>query len=1830
MSNIFLRALRRKGGRRGLKRKSRRQRGAASSRGSSCGGGFVAGGFRPTRDEVLVERLRNYREWLEGQKDGKAVWESIFEPLMLEVQRQLLRGTADRTFRKWLQAFMSMKAWNKLMHALNGNILPVGWTDVDDVRHGILVVRNHCRDNHVAPDVFEDLKYLVMDTIPMPSLQLGEAGPDEWANFSFIEMFSRIFGYVDDISRLYTFHLVDDYIFDPEELLHVLKDMFYSQPRYGDCDVPRLDELVSNIGEKGNAFAAMEVILRFIFFSWDDISVHGLLSDDPESVELQAQIIADFVSAGFDELLVQHSLRAEIATVGFDKSTLSNKSYLTAKTIFEGYMAFREHAFVLLERFDLWLDWFKYYIIEHNIVPLFLVTAIIDFATKLTAHMSRGVAVVVGAIIEFADQVSQDNHVVRTLGAVMYSLLDVVDVQHRTNPKPVWALLIKSQKGRLPPSLMRLIDAQVTSYQTPVSYNNWAGFMIGKLNDAGADVGRLSALPPTRGLFYPTSTFGNPDSMDYIKGFEVAIRKTKFEENRIRQAIMGDAPLGIDAAWTATAESMGASLNRYTVPRPVMPIEVKAKIHEAADALFDDYPELYDRPASMSVAAVMAATEWKYSAGLPFIPAIKKRQELKNSPWYGHIRIAVDNILSSTEWPGVALHGFPKNQVVTLEKIIKDPAAMRTVTAGDRLTAIAVNTRMMEVSKRPPSMDSYVVNMIPRREGALQPVFEHLAKKPYQYAGDAFRFDSTVPDEVATIGSVRLYERGVEGWWNERALVSFVEAYYQSLCRGLIVNLYDGTVITKTGGGGTGSAQTSANNRDWVRIILRASFSLCYHMPCSDYLAHVNETNAADDIRVSIDDEIEARDPGLREWAATMLSEFGITFTFSKAGVGDPYLHLKPLLPSEIDPDMYNGVHVDVPDYPLSHDPQRLLTVRSEHRADRMKGNPIVQAHVIVAQDVSHLMLTAHNPFLYHDIVEEWIDASDQFLRCVFDTVEFRLDYNEDGTRIVHAAVELVSGFSKRLIKQSRYGGRRTKIVRDGWLNAQADAARNWIKSSRIKSYREVFYLWVKPEVPDRVTPSALKYYKIRGSIPYFSDVFDALRRVRNVIFKLEDIVPKALLRAEPEDTSIILSRPFLTNSMVVERFIYMQFVYREKRVPTDSEMFQLIRISPFAGACDGLAFCLALRDPAFRQMLARYEPIDRDRTTMRMLWFCIIYSSIDFIIARLLQLRVFGTALLFFFLVVRDLDWLYAILGLCYWLGTGTASQYISNMMPRDKYLVQKQVAAVCTQLVPTFLDNVIPGIHSFSQFLPAAVLALSAGYKAKIVASGAAYRVLTGQSNRWAMPVRQIMESWTKWGDLAVVQPIVMVVAGVGTGKSTSLYATFFDMSPINRIFSVVPTNLMVGAYKNPFVAPDNIHRVFAGDPIPPFQRGQVIVMTAGYFSVISSEITTIGQNDLVVIDEPHYDQTEQHLAYVFCQMMQLQRGPRILLTTATPRGRLCRNFIGRSLEVPGERRFVTERYPIELPDPRFISRPDMSQLVSTTLSIVPADARVLVHHPSLEVCHDIASGMRAIARQCTVVSSMSPVVPSEGSIVATSIVEVGVNIDPPADVLLTFGVGLIPQPRSRVGATGFSVRTDSFDAYYELVQQPLTQAQFTQLCGRVGREKEAIIFSPSFAGMGNEGVVIDNPVPILADWGKLTLLKQTMVLEVRIVPEHPSPHNILDFFVFKDDIQRHEIARAQRAAMMLALASSLNGWNHAVEAVENYRINPEADRAIKYIDRFAQRLGWYSFLSRSGIQSYRVDAQMVGLRYQYNNQQTIIWGAYPICCNSILTHCFDYNVR
>jgi len=183
MSNVFLRALRRKGGRRGLKRKSRRQRKAASSRGSSCGGGFVAGGFRPIRDEVLVERLRNYREWLESQKGGKAVWESIFETLMLEVQRQLLSGTVDRTFRKWLQSFMSMKAWNKLMHALNGNIFSYLVSIGVTLLRG-LIVRPFRQQVKISDSEILDIALQVLPSSEFVLASLDRYVPDDFDDLS--------------------------------------------------------------------------------------------------------------------------------------------------------------------------------------------------------------------------------------------------------------------------------------------------------------------------------------------------------------------------------------------------------------------------------------------------------------------------------------------------------------------------------------------------------------------------------------------------------------------------------------------------------------------------------------------------------------------------------------------------------------------------------------------------------------------------------------------------------------------------------------------------------------------------------------------------------------------------------------------------------------------------------------------------------------------------------------------------------------------------------------------------------------------------------------------------------------------------------------------------------------------------------------------------------------------------------------------------------------------------------------------------------------------------------------------------------------------------------------------------------------------------------------------------------------------------------------------------------------------------------------------------------------------------------------------------------------
>lgn len=1239
--------------------------------------------------------------------------------------------------------------------------------------------------------------------------------------------------------------------------------------------------------------------------------------------------------------------------------------------------------------------------------PVHVLEALGRMIERVSAAISLLGQLVMGAIFTYLEKYAgydQD----RLVGIISMGLdfMSLVDPRHRLNTKPVWALLWYKTRAKMTRAEETFYSIAHATFRPSADYADWSNRMASLMDGIdGAETSKLSRSGPARQVFYPKKTFGLKEYEDLVTDKDVEWVETIRERKRLMDSLRAGNEMAIDQAWLSNAANATASLSRYTVPRPEVTPESELKIIESADAIFERYPELYENPQPMSVGAVMAASKWKYSAGLPFLPFIRKRATLRQTAWFTAIHQAAENILQTGDWPEVGFHAFPKAQVVSLSKL-EDRSALRTVTAGDRITLTAVNTLLLESSKRVAPVDYLVFNQLPRREGAFQEVVNAFNERPHFASGDGRRFDATVVEEVATVGSVRLYERGVEqgGHYNDRAAISAVKAYYHAVCRGLIVNLEDGSVIFKTGGGGTGSARTTPDNRDWTRIVLVCGWSFATGRPCSEFWDHVTLGNASDDIFLSFDDETARI---LEDWKNQMFVRYGVDFSFQREERVENILHMIAVPEDRVDTDMYFKAEVALPDAPLMHNPARLLLMRSAYRSDRMSTSLVKSCTYLAEQAIGHSYLTAHSPETYSLLAQDYAEATTSFLSTAFVDVTATSSTNRNG-HIVSMVIEVNGKVPDKVFRRLK---RWSPGLTDSEIhNRYQNMARSWLKKRRFPSYEKVFTSWVTPEDWASNRPAVKRWSAVAKGARYMTPWADMIRLGLVTFHNWLDRVPQGLKELTAEAAPLSLARPFESYDYIVELFIFRHAIDDLGRFPTDSEMRARIRESPFASATDTSSFLIRMSSPDVAQAWAARDKsslpehlkehfVSDDAVAGRVIAMMAWYTLVDVVINAAVSTRFLGVFVLVFIYWTKHLDMVYSLLGLLFWIGAGKASLAISSVQPRDKYIVQKQLAAVLASVTPRLFTDHFRGLWGCLFYLSSFVDALSLLWHVRTIVANNVTKVLSQDTNPW-IPVLGGLHL-DRAPNLARVH--VLLTGGTGLGKSTSMIATIHLQFGVRAIALVVPYRVLVQQYTNDFLDTDKIRLLNAGEELGVSQITGVVVMDTAKF--LALDIDEKRRFDLVIFDEAHIPDGNLAVA--------LNDQPlRVMCVTATPSPENIQWANGSIIDAPTIHRFERKEVALEVSMLEALSRVD-------EFTESPTD-RVLILHPLLSTVELLFAAASGITSRVALMSSTKTHEHGDYRFLfATSVADNGINILPSPDLVIDSGAEFafeLPPPAGR----------------------------------------------------------------------------------------------------------------------------------------------------------------------------------------------------------------------
>nr|UCR95333.1 polyprotein [Sclerotinia sclerotiorum hypovirus 9] len=544
------------------------------------------------------------------------------------------------------------------------------------------------------------------------------------------------------------------------------------------------------------------------------------------------------------------------------------------------------------------------------------------------------------------------------------------------------------------------------------------------------------------------------------------------------------------------------------------------------------------------------------------------------------------------------------------------------------------------------------------------------------------------------------------------------------------------------------------------------------------------------------------------------------------------------------------------------------------------------------------------------------------------------------------------------------------------------------------------------------------------------------LREGVDWLFMMTDAIPDSWSKKFQPSIDMLYAEPtFYTHNCYTETFVYLKLL----KEYTDSEIsFSMfndrLMESPYAGTCDPYAFWHKLKDPVFRQTI-----IDSGQEKYQGMVFLIslLYACTSFMEMYVIyQIPVIAQLYQLYMWTFIGLNKVYGLSNTMYWHSTGKSSRVISRLMPRDPYIVSKRACAFLIDLFPASLGYTVfvplRVLDLFPIFLEAFAKFWYVGFEIKNPESKT-----TTKDNPWlaytSSYLQALRESPTK---------AVYIDAKTSTGKSSYFVAAinhYKEQHGFKKIWVLEPTRILHANVSVPFQP--SMQYLNKGVRLDP--SADIYVSTYGHARM--GRIGEIGPNDVVLFDEFHKLDGDILLALEQIQCYKF------LLSATT----VDISFLQGSpyFKVPIEQRHPTTIYQMEedmdVVQMYHLAHQRHEQLCDRALIIVPTKKMAQQAKEALSYKYKGFCDF-------TVVSKDQRIVPDHGCIIATPYVETGVDMKPPAKILIDSGI---------------TVKIDRGKFVHPL---PKTDKDSnTQRIGRVGRLQEGIVYQNPGAGEGPDTV-------------------------------------------------------------------------------------------------------------------------------------------------------------
>lgn len=1035
--------------------------------------------------------------------------------------------------------------------------------------------------------------------------------------------------------------------------------------------------------------------------------------------------------------------------------------------------------------------------------------------------------------------------------------------------------------------------------------------------------------------------------------FRRRVNRNPYVDTYLQTALPESFGMGHDASSIACKEIMLASLARYNKSGFVDAL-IDEDVNKMVEVMFKRNPGMYE---NATIADPYRLTKRflkfkKYSAGLPFTyegSGIKSRADLRKA---GMLRPIVDAALApyiTGKWYPALAHSFPKSQVIAVDKIVANPAKMRTVVATSGINNVQQGVFNFDLNNRHDFMSSNEKVAMPLSGSHMLNVFVDLKDKPHLYSADVTAMDSVISDGVFKV-IAGLRKKGFENHPAHETISKHIECAIEQTKHAYVINLigekldefvlpteYEaidastwnalrevsrlpcfiehetapGGVLHKQYGGSTGDSNVTFNNTKALPIILMYSFCKANNWDYAEFFDKVPLHNFGDDNLFGLEDEDMLDD--VMEIAQR---DLGVTLRIESKGTSifdQQFLGRRPL-PVEQFRHEFEQANLPVPEFAIVNDTtvMKMRFANEKIESTRHKGGN----HELYRLEkcLGYLNLCAHDREFYDTIV------------AYMEVVKERIP---------------------------------PEIRREKWFRSKF----------KVPTYAQILKLWYKPI--DLAKVDGVHSLSIRVGL--LSKTETALLRITRFLGMICDTFPAHLVAGGECDTLRITN----LTSGIFEAHAWHCFVVENERPPSLYELRGMLSDSPFSAFADAYQWLatvgctLPTKGPLFTR--------NRNHAIFRLLVYTAVYMNLNRMASNVSSVPLGNVLLDLFNLVMFKSRNLFGSLGYSYYLGKGKTSPVISGLMPKDPYLYHKRAAIIVDQILPKIS---LLGMFPFADMLEAAA-----------VCSEEFSKLFTTTMFQDVTPALQdVTTNDTPWSN-AVTEALAhvvksrcpMITAHTGTGKTkyTPGLVLRNTVVPTTQVIVVMPRNIICEQWSQTSGALYKRRGVT--------DTSEMITCTYGYLAHCFAHASIWwDKHAFFLFDEAHEESVEWK--YLRSHFVGAHR---CICLTATPLATACANYPRIAVDIEAPYNIDTVQY-----------EGGMRDAISAFL---PSANRLVVIEPSIRKCKQLADMIKASGYSAKVVHSGDRTIPDGVHIVATSVIEASITI-PGADYIIDSGERII----------------------------------------------------------------------------------------------------------------------------------------------------------------------------------------------------------------------------